>query len=85
LRWLYGKDVAISRRPEAGRVPPVARPAELQRYEGKWVALLDGKVLVSADTDVQLASKLRQLGPQGQEAVMHFIRPAMAGYVIGVG
>jgi hypothetical protein len=81
----YHDPVPLARRPANGRIPPLERPAALDAFEGQWVALLRGQVIESANTSSALASKLRSLGPDAQDAVMQFVRPPTAGYVIGVG
>lgn len=85
LKRNYRESVPIAYRPQPNQIPPVELPLGIEQYEGEWVAVFQGRVLASAPTDRELAHKLRELGPDGQEAVMRFVRPPMGGYVIGVG
>ena len=85
LRRHYREDVSIARQPQPGQIPAVELPEGIEQYEGQWVAVLRGKIVASAQTDRELARKLRLLGSDGQEAVMRFVRPPMSGYIIGVG
>jgi hypothetical protein len=85
FRWRYREDVGIGRQPGQEQVPPAQRPQDLADYAGHWVALLRGNVIASADNDRELAQKLKNLGPDGENAVMQYVRPPVSGYVVGVG
>jgi hypothetical protein len=81
----YPGVMGIARRPPKTHLEPEHRPPDLARFENKWVGVLNGRVIADADTSSELASALKELGPEGREAVMQFVRPTVAGYVIGVG
>ncbi len=84
VQRLYRNDMPIARQP-GRQIPPVERPVGIEQYEGRWVAVLHGEVIASALDDRALARELRLLGPDAQDAVMQFVRPPVAGYIIGVG
>ena len=75
----------LARQPQPGQVPPVKQPVGIERYEGLWVAILDDDVIAYAPTSRELATKLKGMGPRGQEATVRFVKPPVAGYVVGVG
>ena len=89
LRWFQRAnddgEVPIARRPVDGLIPPTHRPAALSGYEGKWVALLHGEVIASAESSRDLAAIIRSMGSRTQDSVMQFVRPPVSGYVVGVG
>jgi hypothetical protein len=69
----------------SGRIPPSPRPEGIEDHAGRWVAVADGKIVAAADSSRELAVRLKELGSLGQDAAMQFVRPPVAGYVIGVG
>lgn len=90
LRWLtqlgrrYGESVAQDEAHE--RVRPVPRPAELDRFEGMWVAVIDGEVAVAELTSHKLALKLRDMDHRRrQRATIEYVRPRSDAYIVGVG
>ncbi len=86
LHLRYAQRVAFARRPSKDQIPPVRRPTELLQYANLWVAVIgDHEVIAWAPTSRELARKLLALGPVAQEAVVQFVRPAVASYIIGVG
>jgi hypothetical protein len=85
LRRSYSDDMSIIRRPPGGQVPPSQRPEGIERFTNQWVAVLDGKIIASGNTSRELASELRSMPPASREAVMEFVRPPAAAYVVGVG
>jgi hypothetical protein len=84
-RLAYPDRMAIARRDPGDRIPPAPRPHNLERYESQWIAVLEGKVIAQASSSGDLAAELKKVGPMGQDAVMQYVRPPVAGYVIGVG
>ena len=89
-RWLgrrlegYGHDMEpLSKR---RRIAPVPRPEVLARYEGSWVAVVDGEVVAAAPTSHTLAVNLHELSDQKRaRAVVEFVRPTSDSYIVGVG
>jgi len=87
-RWLgrvghrYREAVA----PQREAVPAVPRPAELDRYENLWVALIDGVVEAAEETSHKLALKLYEMDPKRRErAIVEFVRPTSDSYIVGAG
>jgi hypothetical protein len=81
----YPEEMGIARSVPSGHIPPVPRPIGIEQYAGRWVAVANGVVVAAADTSRGLARELIELGPAAEDAVMQFVRPPVAGYVIGVG
>lgn len=81
----YPQGMGISRARPAGYVPPMPRPEGIESYAGRWVAVAHGKVIAAADTSQELAKTMRALGTEADDAAMQFVRPPVAGYIIGVG
>lgn len=73
------------RKQDRERLPPVRRPAELDQYEGLWVAVKDDKVVAVAGTSVELVPAVKDLGDAGRGAVAKFIPHRTEQIVIGVG
>lgn len=70
----------------AHRVTPVPRPASLDRYEGLWVALVDGDVAVAEPTSHRLALKLHDMDHRKRRrAVIEYVRPTSASFIVGAG
>jgi hypothetical protein len=68
------------------RVPPVARPAELDRYSGLWVALVNGEVVAAEPTSHRLALSLHSMDHRKRnKVVIEYVRPASDSYIVGVG
>lgn len=68
------------------KVPPIPRPAELARFEGMWVAVIDGHVQVAEHTSQRLALKLHEMDHRKRRrAVIEFVRPSSSSYIVGVG
>ncbi len=67
-------------------VPAVPRPAEFDRYENLWVALIDGVVAAAEETSHKLAMKLYDMDPKRRErAIVEFVRPTSDSYIVGAG
>lgn len=82
---LYRRVVA-SATSETHRVAPVPRPSELDRFEGMWVAVIDGSVEAAEHTSQKLAMRLHQMDHRKRRrAVIEFVRPTSDSYIIGVG
>lgn len=85
LGQTYPGSVGIARSRPEGYVPPMPRPEGIESYAGRWVAVAHGKVIAAADTSQELARAMRALGSEADDAAMQFVRPPVAGYIIGVG
>lgn len=92
LRTWSAKALSLYRRamagaePETTRVAPVPRPPELDRFEGMWVAVIDGQVEAAEHTSQKLAMRLHQMDHRKRRrAVVEFVRPTTDSYIIGVG
>jgi hypothetical protein len=73
-------------RPSTRRVAPEPRPAELDGFDGKWVAVAGGVVIAAADTSHNLALQLHQMDHRRRErVVVEYVRPASDSYIVGVG
>lgn len=89
-KWLqrsghgYPPVMGIARRED--RVVPVPRAAALDRYVGMWVAVIDGEVVAAEETSRALAYRLHQMDHVKRgRAVMEYVRPASAAYIVGAG
>jgi hypothetical protein len=72
--------------PEAPRVAPLPRATELDRFEGMWVAVIDGQVQAAEHSSQKLAMRLHQMDHRKRRrAVVEFVRPTTDSYIIGVG
>ena len=80
----YAEEMPIGR-PSEVAIQTVKHAAELDPFEGKWVAVKGRRVIEHADTSSQLALKVRQLGDAGRGAVMQFVQPEAETFVVGVG
>ncbi|MEX2548404.1 MAG: hypothetical protein WD830_11570 [Chloroflexota bacterium] len=68
------------------QVAPIPRPEFLQRFEGMWVAVLDGKVVAAELTSHGLAQKLHDMDhKKRRRVVVEFVRPTTDSYIVGVG
>lgn len=78
---------AFRRRHADKRVPvePVRRLADLDRWEGMWVAVKDGKVIAAAHNSRDLVPKLVEMGPAGRGAVAQYVPRPSDTIVVGVG
>ena len=87
VKRVYAEPMGIARRgPGPGeRIAPVHRPEAIRQFENQWVGIREGQVIAHAATSRELATELKKLGSEGEDAVMQFVRPPVAGYVIGVG
>jgi hypothetical protein len=84
LRFRYG--YLITKPPRrVNELAPVARPAALDGYVGKWVAVKEGRVVASADTGPKLVAKVKALGEEGVDAVAEYVAPASDSWMVGVG
>lgn len=66
-------------------VEPERRLAVLDDWQGKWVAVKDGKVVAAAHNSRDLVPELRKLGAAGRGAVAQYVTPKSDTIVIGVG
>ena len=67
-------------------VAPLPRPSNLEQYVGMWVAVIDGEVVAAETTSRALAYRLHQMDHvKRRRAVMEYVRPASAAYIIGAG
>lgn len=80
FRWMRDR-MPVSRHHDP--IEPLRRPAMLDEYSGKWVAVLDGDVVASAATTSQLAIQLRRLRVRG--ARTQFVPPPSKATRVGVG
>lgn len=64
---------------------PERRLRDLDRWEGLWVAVKDGKVIAAASNSRELVPKLVEMGPAGQGAVAQYVPRRSDTIVIGVG
>lgn len=72
---------------KSGKYPrprPVPALPEFDLYPGKWVAVLDRKVVAAADTPRELLPKVEALGLAGK-AIFRYVPPDDDVVVIGVG
>jgi hypothetical protein len=75
--------MGVARR--AGHHRPAPRPAELDRFEGRWVAVKAGHVIADAASSTELVAALRRLGDDGRGAVVqHVVAPSDAA-LVGLG
>ena len=69
-----------------GKVGPVRKPDMLERFEGMWVAVIDGEVVAAEHTSHALALKLFNMDHRKRaKAVVQYVRPASDSYIVGVG
>jgi hypothetical protein len=68
-----------------GRVESVRRPADLDNFVGKWVAVKDGRVIAAAETSRALVYEVHKLGAKGKGAVVQFVLPPSKSLMVGVG
>lgn len=80
----YRRPMPLGPRP-GKRVRTLPAPADLQEYEGEWVAVIGTQVIDHATSARELAVKLRDRGPEGRRATAQFVPPPAQGYRIGVG
>lgn len=80
-RWSYPWRVTIGRRHRA--LKPVPRAPELAQFQGKWVALLDGRVITVGDRSTEIARYLGEHNIKGAKAL--YVIPPSRAYKVGVG
>jgi len=61
------------------------RPAELDGFEGRWVAVKNGKVVAAARTSRELVPQIPALGEVGRGAVAQLVPLLSDAVMIGVG
>jgi hypothetical protein len=76
--------MGLARQPEL-RVHAEMRPPDLDRFEGCWVAVKDGKVLAAADTSRALAYEVRKLADRGRGAIAQYVPPEATSLTVGAG
>lgn len=81
----YARAMGIARRNPEGRRDPVPAPEEFSRYEGLWVAVLDGQVIAAASTSRELVYALAKIGPRGKGATMQRVPSRDRGILVGMG
>ncbi|MCA0331934.1 MAG: DUF5678 domain-containing protein [Actinobacteria bacterium] len=64
---------------------PEPRPAELDQFTGKWVAVKDGVVVACANNARELVPMLHELGEAGRGAVAQYVPFPSDAVMIGVG
>jgi hypothetical protein len=64
---------------------PERRLPDLERWEGLWVAVKDGKVIAAAHNSRELVPKLVEMGPAGRGAVAQYVPRRSDTIVVGVG
>lgn len=64
---------------------PVPRPAELDEFVGRWVAVKDGKVVAAALNARELVPQIHALGEAGHGAVAQYVPYPSDSIMIGVG
>jgi hypothetical protein len=89
-RWVSGLVPGYRRAVPDGqaarRVAPIPKPADLDRFAGMWVAVVDGEVVATEHTSHRLAVKLREMDHRRRKrATVEYVRPASDSYIIGVG
>lgn len=77
----YGRSVGRS----SGAFDPERRLPGLEAYEGMWVAVKDGQVIVGAYNSGDLVRQLIEKGPAAEGAVAQFVPRREDAIVIGVG
>lgn len=82
LGGTYASGMSVGRRREK-RVQPLKRIPELDSFEGRWVAVKGGRVVLDAPSSTALAKSLRQANIHGATAM--FVSPATEGYRVGLG
>ena len=80
----YRVPMGIARQPQE-RIRALPALGELDQWVNHWVAVKDGKVIAAALKSSDLGYRLHQMGPAAQGAVMQFVRPAVDGFIVGVG
>lgn len=66
-------------------LPPVPRPAFLDPFEGRWVAVKAGAVIADGPTSSSLIPMLRAMGPDASDAVVEYVPPPTTSYRVGAG
>jgi Family of unknown function (DUF5678) len=79
----YAGLMSVGRRPQR-EVRPLVHLTELDRYEGRWVAVREGHVVADADSSASLARALREAG-ELRGTVMQFVQPEAQAFIVGVG
>ena len=70
----------------AQRVAPLPRAGNLERFEGMWVAVVDGEVVAAEPSSHALARKLHEMDHRRRgKAVVEFVRPTTDSYIVGAG
>lgn len=64
---------------------PEPRPAELDEFVGRWVAVKEGKVVAAAFNARELVPRLQELGDAGRGAVAQYVPLPTDSVMIGVG
>lgn len=68
------------------RIAAVPRLAALDQYEGLWVAVLEGEVVMAEQTSHALALKLHDMDHvKRNNVVVEFVRPTGDSYIVGAG
>ena len=79
----YLREVGIAR--STPPLEPVPRPADLDNFIGKWVAVKDGAVVAVADTSRALVYEVHKLGEGARGAVVQYVAPPADSFMVGVG
>jgi hypothetical protein len=85
-RYLYLCVMGIARRGKARKpLKPLKRPPELDRYQGKWVAVIGQRVVASGATTRALERELERLGNEADEAVVLKVSRPKRAVTVGMG
>lgn len=82
---LSGYRRGMGRRRPPVPVEPERRLADLDRWEGMWIAVKDGEVIAAAYNSRDLVPELHKLGQKGKGAVAQYVPRRDDAIVIGVG
>ncbi len=84
LRRRYRRGVTDDR--PIRRVAAVPRPAILDRFQGMWVAVVDGEVIAAEHTSHKLAARMHDMDHRKRgRATVEYVRPTADSYIVGVG
>ena len=74
----------VARQP-SGPMEPTRRPAGLDEFLGKWVAMKNGRVVAAADSSRELAYALNKLGSSAEGSVMRYVAEPSNSVMVGLG
>ena len=86
MRRYRRRVVKSATKSDDGRVAPIRRPEALDRFAGLWVGVVDGEVVVVAETSHALALALHDMDHRRRKrVVIQYVRPTADSYIVGVG